>query len=117
MQTMHMRGLDARVSIARSRIVAITDKEAAEDLFVDSMFKAQSDGYRDYQAGRFDPPHLFLDERELTVAWHDGQRAAELGEIGLNEVDGDLPDNCNDDDMPTDFDEEPTPGSDWRGSR
>ena len=75
-----MRGLDARVLLAKARIANITDAVKAETLRIDAWLAAQLVGYRDARSGIKEPPLQFAGEPELLREWKDGQETYLLTE-------------------------------------
>lgn len=71
------------------------------------MSLAQTNGYQDHLAGQFELPPLFANDPQLTLAWKDGQEQC----IWVETCRCDEPA-----DRQADSTEDPSPGSDWRGS-
>jgi len=67
-----MRGLDIRVMLARTRIIALLDPDQADGMYCDVMDEAMVQGMRDARDGVDQVPILFRDEKLLVSHWHSG---------------------------------------------
>lgn len=67
-----MRGLTARVELAKAKFTATFDMDKAELLLWDSMQSAYADGVSDFNQGHHKVPPLFKGEPMLVDAWRDG---------------------------------------------
>lgn len=68
-----MRGLDARLMIAKHRIRLVIGLDARAEL-IEARHLARRLGFADAIEGRRDPPALFNDEPLLLQSWRDEQR-------------------------------------------
>lgn len=72
-----MRGLEARVLLARGRIALLAYPDRHSNDYQAALTSAYWTGVRDASAGRTDAPLMFADELELLDAWHTGREDRE----------------------------------------
>lgn len=74
-----MRGLDARVTLAHARVMAVWNASGAERLMATAEHQALREGIDDAENGVHTMPVMFDDELSLAERWCAGQRRYEQG--------------------------------------
>lgn len=68
---MSIRGLEIRLAYTRDKLAHTIDP--SQEFVCEWMIHAERQGLADYEAGRRNPPALFVDVPELLSHWEDGQ--------------------------------------------
>lgn len=76
-----MRGLDARCTLGRAKLMMPIDAEAAVDILEVAYGEAYVLGESDYRHGATEVPYIFLDEPLLLKGWKMGRDDAQVSQF------------------------------------